>query len=43
MVQEMVAKEVESIEDRLDFLESEASLADGKPVPAVVVWKDLGL
>jgi len=38
-----VARAFESIEDRLDYLESEASLADGKPIPAEKVWKDLGL
>ena len=38
-----VARVLESIEDRLDYLESEASLADGKPIPADKVWKELGL
>jgi hypothetical protein len=38
-----VAKAFESVEDRLDVLESEASLADGKPIPADAVWKELGL
>ena len=38
-----VARAFESIEDRLDYLESEASVADGKPIPAEEVWKSLGL
>jgi hypothetical protein len=33
----------EMLEDRLDSLESEASLADGAPVPADEVWKRLGI
>jgi hypothetical protein len=38
-----VARVLESIEARLDYLESEASLADGKPIRADKVWKALGL
>ena len=38
-----VARAFHSIEDRLDYLESEASLADGRPIPAEEVWKELGL
>jgi hypothetical protein len=38
-----VERAFESIEDRLDYLESEASLTDGKPIPAEQVWKQLGL
>ena len=38
-----VSRALESIEDRLDYLESEASIADGRPIPAGRVWKELGL
>jgi hypothetical protein len=38
-----VAEQIGNLEDRLDYLESEASLGDGKPVPASRVWKELGL
>jgi hypothetical protein len=40
IVREVVAEE---LEDRLDYWESEASLADGDPLPAEEVWKKLGL
>ena len=43
IVRELVAEELEPLEDRLDYLESESSLRDGKPVPAGKVWKELGL
>jgi hypothetical protein len=43
IVKELVAEELEPLEDRLDYLESEASLGDGGPIPAGKVWKDLGL
>ncbi len=33
----------EMLIDRIDFAESEASLADGAPVPADAVWKRLGI
>lgn len=40
IVRELVAEELEPLEDRLDYLESESSLRDGKPVPAAKVWKE---
>ena len=33
----------EMLVDRIDFAESEASLADGAPIPADLVWKRLGI
>jgi hypothetical protein len=37
-----VREELEPLEDRLDYLASESSLADGSPIPAEDVWKKLG-
>lgn len=42
IVREVVREELEPLEDRLDYLASEASLADGDPIPAEEVWKRLG-
>ena len=42
IVREVVREEPEPPEDRLDYLGSEASLADGAPVPAEEVWEKLG-
>ena len=33
----------EMLGDRLDYVASEASLADGSPIPAAEVWKRLGI
>ena len=33
----------EMLADRMDYVESEASLADGSPIPADDVWKRLGI
>jgi hypothetical protein len=33
----------EMLEDRMDYVESLASLADGSPIPADDVWKRLGI
>ena len=33
----------EMLGDRLDYAASEASLADGAPIPAAEVWKRLGI
>jgi len=33
----------EMLGDRLDYVASEASLADGAPIPAAEVWKRLGI
>jgi len=33
----------EMLTDRLDYAASEASLADGSPIPAAEVWKRLGI
>ena len=41
-VRRIVREELEPLEDRLDSLASEASLADGSPIPAEEVWKQLG-
>lgn len=42
LVREAVREEIGLLEDRLDFLASEASLAEGDPIPADEVWKKLG-
>ena len=34
IVRQVVREELEPLEDRLDYLASEASLADGNPIPA---------
>jgi hypothetical protein len=33
----------EMLEDRMDYVESQASLADGVPISADEVWKRLGI
>lgn len=38
-----LARAFQSAEDRLDSLQSEASLADGKPIPAAQAWRRFGL
>ena len=42
-VRRIVREELEPLQDRLDYLASEASLADGSPIPADEVWKKLGV
>jgi len=41
-VRRIVREELGPLEDRIDYLASEASLADGSPIPAENVWKKLG-